>query len=245
MIEVQKLYKRFKKLMAVEDVTFTAHDGEILGLLGANGAGKTTIMRVISAILQPTSGRVQVDGFDVTRQPDNVRGVLGVMPENWGLYGHLSPRDHLHFFGRLYAMQPARLEERIEQVVELLQMQEYANRPCEQFSKGMKQKVSLARTLLHEPRNFVLDEPTSGLDVMSARQVREIVNGLKAEGGCIILSTHILSEAERMCDRIVMMDRAHKVAEGTVAELCQQAGKSNLEEAFVSLIGHEDIEVIL
>ena len=243
MIEVQNLCKQFKKLRAVQEVSFTARDGEVLGLLGANGAGKTTTLRIISATLRPTSGTVQVGGFDVTHQPDNVRNVLGVMPESWGVYGHLSPRDHLWFFGRLYDMSPARLEQRIEAVIKLLQMEEYANRSCEQFSKGMKQKVSLARTLLHEPGNFLLDEPTSGLDVMSARQVREIVTRLKAEGRCVILSTHILSEAERLCDRIVIMDRARKVAEGTVAELCQQAGKPNLEEAFVSLIGHEDVEV--
>jgi sodium transport system ATP-binding protein len=230
--------------MAVEGVSFTARDGEVLGLLGAKGAGKTTTLRIISATLRPTSGTVQVGGFDVTHQPDNVRNVLGVMPESWGVYGHLSPRDHLRFFGRLYEMDSTRLEERITTVIELLQMQEYADRPCEQFSKGMKQKVSLARTLLHEPGNFLLDEPTSGLDVMSARQVREIITGLKTKGSCIVLSTHILSEAERMCDRLVIMDRARKVAEGTVAELCQQAGKPNLEEAFVSLIGHEDIEVL-
>jgi sodium transport system ATP-binding protein len=141
-------------------------------------------------------------------------------------------------------MDPARLEQRINEVIELLQMHEYANRTCEQFSKGMKQKLSLARTLLHEPGNFLLDEPTSGLDVMNARHVREIVMDLKKKGCCIILSTHILGEAERLCDRIVIMDRARKVAQGTVAELCQQAGKPNLEEAFVSLIGREDIEVV-
>jgi sodium transport system ATP-binding protein len=194
--------------------------------------------------LRPSSGTVCIGGYDVIRQPDKARSVLGVMPESWGVYGHLTPRDHLRYFGRLYGMESARLERRINEVVELLQMQEYADRACEQFSKGMKQKLSLARTLLHEPGNFLLDEPTSGLDVMSARHVREIVTDLKKKGCCIILSTHILGEAERLCDRIVIMDRAHKVAQGTVADLCQQAGKPNLEEAFVSLIGREDIEVV-
>jgi sodium transport system ATP-binding protein len=243
MIEVQQLSKRFKKLQAVDGVTFIARDGEILGLLGANGAGKTTTMRIVSATLRPTSGTVHVGGFDVTHQPDEVRRVLGVMPENWGLYGHLSPRDHLRFFGRMFGMEPAALEKRIDGLVALLQMQDYADRKCEDFSKGMKQKVSLARTLLHDPANLLLDEPTSGLDVMSARQVREIVIALRAEGRCLILSTHILSEAERMCDRIVIMDRGRKVAEGTVSELCALAEKDHLEEAFVTLIGREDVEV--
>jgi sodium transport system ATP-binding protein len=244
MIEVQKLSKRFKKFTAVDDVSFTACDGEILGLLGANGAGKTTTLRIISATMRPSSGTVCIGGFDVVRQPDSARSVLGVMPENWGMYGHLTARDHLRFFGRLYGMKPERIEQRIKDVVELLQMQEYIDRSCEQFSKGMKQKVSLARTLLHEPGNFLLDEPTSGLDVMSARHVREIVTDLKKKGGCVILSTHILGEAERLCDRIIIMDRARKVAQGTVAELCQQSGMSSFEDTFISLIGHEDTEVV-
>lgn len=244
MIEVKGLGKSFRKVHAVNGVDFAAFNGEILGLLGANGAGKTTTLRMISATLRPTAGTVLVGGFDVTRRPDDVRRVLGVMPENWGLYGHLSPRDHLRFFGRLFEMEPARIEARIGEVFELLEMQEYADRPCEAFSKGMKQKVSLARALLHQPAHLLLDEPTSGLDVMSARHVRDVMNDLRDRGHCIVLSTHILGEAERLCDRIIILDRGKKMAEGTVEELCRQAEKINLEDAFVNLIGREDIEVL-
>jgi sodium transport system ATP-binding protein len=201
-------------------------------------------MRIISATLRPSAGTVLVGGFDVTRQPDDVRRSLGVMPENWGLYGHLSPRDHLRFFGRLFEMEAARIESRANEIFELLEMQEFADRPCEAFSKGMKQKVSLARALLHQPTHLLLDEPTSGLDVMSARHVRDVIRNLSDTGHCIVLSTHILGEAERLCDRIIIMDRGKKMAEGTVAELCRQAGQDNLEDAFVNLIGREDIEVL-
>jgi sodium transport system ATP-binding protein len=244
MIVVENLVKHFDKVHAVDGVDFAAQDGEVLGLLGANGAGKTTTMRIVSAILKPTSGTVTVDGHDVTREPDAVRRALGVMPENWGLYGHLTVRDHLRFWGELYQMPADLLEARIQTLIPQLGMQEYADRKCEDFSKGMKQKVSLARTLLHEPRNLLLDEPTSGLDVMSARQVRELVRQMRDNGHCVILSTHILSEAERMCDRIVIMDSGRTVTAGTVAELLEKSGRTTLEDAFVNLIGREDVEVI-
>lgn len=243
MIEVEHLVKRFKKFPAVDDVSFTARQGEVLGLLGANGAGKSTTMRIISATLKPTSGTVRVSGFDVAHQPNEARRMLGVMPETWGLYGHLNPRDHLIYIGELFNMPRPRLLARVDELIETLQMQEFATRPCKDFSKGMRQKVNLARTLLHEPPNLLLDEPTNGLDVMSSRQVRELVQQLKRTGKTIILSTHVFSEAERMCDRIMIMDRGKKISEGTTSELCAQAGRDTLEEAFVHLIGREDVEV--
>ncbi len=245
MIEVEHLTKHFKNFEAITDVSFTAQDGEVLGLLGANGAGKSTTMRVIAATMKPTTGAVRVGGFDVAKQPNQVRQVLGVMPENWGLYGHLSPRDHLNYFGNLFQLEKPTLKRRIDELINALQLEEFIDRPCKDFSKGMRQKVNLARTLLHNPQHLLLDEPTSGLDVMSSRHVREIVAELKKNGRSVILSTHILSEAEKMCDRIVIMDRGKKVAEGTVQELCKKAAKPTLEEAFVHLIGREDVEVLL
>jgi sodium transport system ATP-binding protein len=243
MIEVHQLTKHFKKVHAVDGVDFAAQDGQVLGLLGANGAGKTTTMRIIAAMLQPTSGTVKVGGFDVARHPNDVRRILGVMPENWGLYPHLTPRDHLRFYGELFRLDESTLNKKIDGLIDELEMGEYADRKCEDFSKGMKQKTSLARTLLHEPKHLLLDEPTSGLDVMSARQVRRLVRNLRDKGCCVIISTHILSEAERMCDTIVLMDKGKKVAEGSVDELLQKAGKTTLEDAFVTLIGREDAEV--
>lgn len=245
MIEVENLSKKFKKVQAVNGLSFTAPNGKVVGLLGANGAGKSTTMRMIAATIKPGQGSIRIDGVDVARHAQQTRRLLGVMPEGWGLYDHLTPRDHLRFYGRLFGIPSAALEKRIEELVGLLKMEEYANRKCEKFSKGMKQKVSLARTLLHNPPNLLLDEPTSGLDVMSARQVREIVASLRNENRSIILSTHILSEAERMCDWIVMMDGGNKKAEGSVDDLLQRSGKSSLEEAFISLIGREDVEVQL
>ncbi len=243
MIEVRNLSKHFKKFHAIEQVDFIAKDGQVLGLLGANGAGKTTTMRIISAMLRPTHGTALVGGYDVTRHPNEIRRILGIMPENWGLYPHLTPRDHLRFFGEMFEIDRAALDQRIDHLLSILEMQSYADRKCEDFSKGMKQKVSLARTLLHNPSHLLLDEPTSGLDVMSARLVRQLVRNLREEGRCIIISTHILSEAERICDYIVIMDHGNKIAEGRVEDLLQQAGQPTLEDAFVTLIGRADVEV--
>ena len=244
MIKVSGLTKDYGSRRAIHNLNFDAQQGEIVGFLGPNGAGKTTTMRIISTILKPSSGTVKVNGYDTRQQANHVRRALGIMPENVGLYGHLTPRDHLRFFGQMFEMPADLLEPRIEMLIDELGMQEYADRKCENFSKGMKQKVSLARTLIHNPKNLLLDEPTSGVDIMNARQVRQSVKKLRDEGCCVILSTHILSEAERMCDRIVIMDRGKTIAQGSVAELLEKSGKAHLEEAFVSLIGREDVEVL-
>lgn len=243
MITVEHLSKKFKKIHAVDDLSFEARDGEVLGLLGANGAGKTTTTRILSGTLRPSQGRVMIGGYDVSRNTNQVRHCLGVMPELWGLYGHLTPRDHLQFFGRMFGMAPKKINQRVDELVALLQMEEYLDRSCESFSKGMKQKVSMARTMLHNPDHYLLDEPTSGLDVMSARQIRAIVRDVCQQGKCVIMSTHILGEAEKLCDRIVIMDKGRKVAEGTVPELLSMAGAASLEDAFVTLLGRSDVEV--
>jgi len=243
-IEVEQLTKHFRKIQAVNGINFIAHDGEVLGLLGPNGAGKTTTMRLISTLLEPTSGSIRLGGFNLRTQKEQARQILGALPEYWGLYGRFTPREHLRHFGCLYKFNGAKLEQRIDQIIELFEMQAYADRRCEPFSKGMKQRVAIARSLIHDPSHLLLDEPTSGLDVMSARQVRSLIGKLKNEGRCIVISTHILSEAERLCDRIVIIDRGLVIAEGAPAELCQRTNKSNLEEAFISLIGREEVEVL-
>jgi len=244
MIEVQDLAKHFKKVKAVDGVSFKVQDGEVVGLLGANGAGKTTMMRLIGTVLRPTYGTARVQGFDVRHQPDDVRRVLGVLPEYWGLYERFTPREHLRLFGAYYQLEGPALERRIDQLIELLDMNEYADRECYRFSKGMSQKVALARAIIHDPSHLLLDEPTSGLDVMSARQVRELIANSRTQGKCVIVSTHILSEAERLCDRLVLVDHGHLVAEGTPNEICALANKTTVEEAFVALVGREDVEVI-
>ncbi|MEW6567322.1 MAG: ATP-binding cassette domain-containing protein [Chloroflexota bacterium] len=237
MIEALDLVKHFGSVRAVDGVTFTACEGEVLGLLGPNGAGKTTTLRLLATVLRPTRGTARVDGHDVRRDPAACRAALGVLPESWGLYGRLTPREHLRYFGRLHGLSGDDLERRIESVVQALEMQDFADRRCEPFSKGMKQKVALGRALIHNPRHLLLDEPTAGLDVMSARSVRELIAHLRDEGRCVILSTHILSEAERLCDRLAVIDRGRIVAVGTPAELLQQTGQASLEEAFVRLVG--------
>jgi len=249
MIEIDQLgkhfrTKKFKKVQAVKDVSFTVRDGEVLGLLGPNGAGKTTIMRLLGTVLQPSSGSATVGGFDVRRHPNDVRRVLGVLPEYWGLYERFTPREHLLLFGQFYRLDSRSLKQRIDELISLLDMEEYADRPCKRFSKGMSQKVALARALIHDPSHLLLDEPTAGLDVMSARQVRELITRSRDDGKCVIVSTHILGEAERLCDRLVFLDHGQVVAEGAPAELCQQAGVDNVEDAFLQMVGREDVELV-
>jgi len=248
-IEVESLSKYFrqkwfKKFIAVDGVSFHVNDGEVLGLLGPNGAGKTTIMRMIATLLKPVKGTVRVSGYDVSAHPNQVRGVLGILPEYWGLYERFTPREHLRMFGTFYGMNGSALERRIEELIALLGMQEYADRECKRFSKGMSQKVALARTLIHNPQNLLLDEPTSGLDVMSARQVRRLIAESRIQGKCVIVSTHILSEAERLCDRLILLDAGKVIAEGTPASITERAGKDNLEDAFLALLGRQDVEVL-
>jgi sodium transport system ATP-binding protein len=244
MIEVIELVKHFGKIKAVDGLDFTAQDGQVLGLLGANGAGKTTTMRLVSAVIRPTSGDIRVGGIDTQKQPDLVRQMLGTLPENWGLYPRFTPREHFEMFGRYYNMGGIPLKQRIEEVIELLGIQDYADRRCEPFSKGMKQKVAIGRAILHNPTHLLLDEPTNGLDVMSARQVRALITRMRELGHCVIISTHVLSEAERLCDDVVIMDAGKVKAHGSVQAMRDQTGADTLEEAFLRLVGHADVEVV-
>ena len=249
MIEVENLSKRFrqkwfKKFTAVDGVSFRVNDGEVVGLLGPNGAGKTTIMRILATVLTPTSGAARMGGFDVRKQGRQARGCLGILPEYWGLYERFTPREHLRMFGIFYGLGGQALERRIDELIALFEMQSYADRECKRFSKGMSQKVALARTLIHNPQHILLDEPTSGLDVMSARQVRGLIADSKVTGRCVIVSTHILSEAEKLCDRLILLDAGRVIAEGTPASLIERTGKSNIEDAFLSLLNRSDVEVV-
>lgn len=249
MIEVENLtkifrQKWFKKFTAVDGVSFRVEDGEVVGLLGPNGAGKTTIMRMLATMLKPVRGTARVGGYDVRTHANRVRGILGILPEYWGLYERFTPREHLRMFGVFYGMKEPALERRINELIAMFEMGEYADRECKRFSKGMSQKVALARTLIHDPQNILLDEPTSGLDVMSARQVRRLISESKQQGRCVIISTHILSEAERLCDRLILLDAGKVIAEGTPASICERTGKTELEDAFLSLLGRADVEVV-
>jgi sodium transport system ATP-binding protein len=237
MIEVRNLHKRFGAVTAVEDVSFSAADGVVTGLLGPNGAGKTTTLRMLYTLIRPDRGSALVDGIDVATRPMDVRRAIGVLPDSRGLYPRLTAREHARYAGELHGLSGAALEKRVDELVELLDMKDIANRRTEGFSQGERMKVALARALVHGPRNVMLDEPTNGLDVMSTRAVRTLIRQLKAQGHCVLFSSHVMQEVAALCDRIVVVARGRVVAEGTPDELRTRTGKESLEEAFVAVIG--------
>ncbi|MBN9682091.1 MULTISPECIES: ABC transporter ATP-binding protein [unclassified Corallococcus] len=239
MIEARNLHKRFGSVTAVHDVTFTAEDGVITGLLGPNGAGKTTTMRMLYTLVRPDGGTATVDGVDVAKEPQVARRALGVLPDARGLYPRLTAREHARYFGELHGLSGAALDARVEELVELLDMKDIADRRTEGFSQGERVKVALARALVHGPRNVLLDEPTNGLDVMATRSVRTLLRKLKAQGCCVVFSSHVMQEVAALCDRIVVVARGRVVADGTADALRASTGKDSLEEAFVSVIGSE------
>ena len=237
MIEVDRLHKRFGAVTAVEEVSFRAEDGVVTGLLGPNGAGKTTTLRMLYTLLAPDGGTARVDGLDVRRQPLEVRRRLGVLPDARGLYPRLTPREHVRYFGALHGLRGAALERRADALAELLDLQGLMDRRTEGFSQGERAKVAIARALVHSPKNVLLDEPTNGLDVMSTRAIRTLISRLKAEGVCVVFSSHVMQEVAALCDRVVVVARGRVVADGTPDALRARTGKDNLEEAFVSVIG--------
>jgi sodium transport system ATP-binding protein len=239
MIEVQGLHKRFGTLAAVDNVSFTAPDGQITGLLGPNGAGKTTTLRMLYTIVRPDAGTVRIDGIDAVEQPLAVRHRLGVLPDARGLYKRLTARENIEYYARLQGLSEAASRPRIDALIERLDMHAIANRRTEGFSQGERVKTAIARALVHDPLNIVLDEPTNGLDVVATRSLREFLRGLRDEGRCVLLSTHIMQEVAALCDRVVVIGHGRVVATGSPEELMTQTGTHTLEEAFVQLIGAE------
>jgi sodium transport system ATP-binding protein len=237
MIEVRNLHKRFGAVTAVEDVSFSAADGVVTGLLGPNGAGKTTTLRMLYTLVRPDRGAARIDGLDVAEKPLEVRRAIGVLPDARGLYPRLTAREHARYAGELHGLSGALLDKRVDELIELLDMKDIADRRAEGFSQGERMKVALSRALVHNPRNVLLDEPTNGLDVMSTRAVRTLIRRLKEQGHCILFSSHVMQEVGALCDRIVVVARGRVVAEGTPDELRTRTGKESLEEAFVSVIG--------
>jgi sodium transport system ATP-binding protein len=244
MIEADDLHKAFKVrkglVRAVDGVGFTAADGCITGLLGPNGAGKTTTLRMLYTLMQPDRGRVRIDGRDAFAEPEAVRRTLGVLPDARGVYKRLTARENIAYFGRLHGLDSATIEVRTARLVAALGMEDFIDRQAEGFSQGQRTKTAIARALVHEPRNVILDEPTNGLDVMTTRGLREFLLALKAQGRCVILSSHIMQEVGLLCDRIVIIARGRVMAQGTADELRRQSGESNLEDAFVRLIGSDE-----
>ncbi|AND70763.1 ABC transporter ATP-binding protein [Dyella thiooxydans] len=240
MIEVKDLHKAFGSVKAVDGVTFAARDGQITGLLGPNGAGKTTTLRMLYTLMKPDRGQVLVDGIDAAVDPLSVRRRLGVLPDARGLYKRLTARENIDYFARLQGLPEDELRTRREALVSALDMADIADRRTEGFSQGQRVKTAIARALIHDPRNVILDEPTNGLDVMATRALRDFMRNLKAEGRCVLFSSHIMQEVGALCDRIVVIARGRVVADATPDELREQTGESNLEEAFVKLIGSEE-----
>ncbi|HEX5352803.1 MAG TPA: ATP-binding cassette domain-containing protein [Rhodanobacteraceae bacterium] len=240
MIEVKDLHKAFGTVKAVDGVTFAARDGEITGLLGPNGAGKTTTLRMLYTLMKPDSGRVLVDGIDAAADPAAVRRRLGVLPDARGLYKRLTARENIDYFARLHGIETQLMHQRRETLIDALEMRDFLDRRTEGFSQGQRVKTAIARALVHDPKNVILDEPTNGLDVMATRGLRTFMRNLKAEGRCVLFSSHIMQEVAMLCDRIVVVAAGRVVADETPDALRAQTGEANLEEAFVKLIGTEE-----
>ena len=248
MIKVENLSKIFrngtqKEVFAVNDVSFTVSDGEILGLLGPNGAGKTTMLRMLSTILKPTSGTAIVNGFSVTSKQDEVRNSIGFLTGGTKLYDMLTARETFYYFGRLYNLSELELQNRIENIVQILGIDKYLDKRVSRLSDGMRQKVSIGRTIIHNPMTLILDEPLIGLDILARRAVTHLIQSSKKQGKSVILATHIMSEAEEMCDRIAVMYDGKILDIGMTAELKEKYDMDNLEDVFIELVRRNDEEI--
>jgi sodium transport system ATP-binding protein len=233
MIQVEGLKKRFGTVQALQDVSFTAGDGRITGLLGHNGAGKSTTLRVLSTVIRANEGRALIDGHDCATEPLNVRRSLGVLPHASGLYAHLSGRENIAYYGELHGMRGADLKRAVDEMIERLNLGSVAERRAKGYSQGERLKVGLARALIHRPQTIILDEPTNGLDVNAVRMLRELIRGLRESGRCVLFSSHVMQEVAALCDDIVIISHGRVVVRGTPAQILAATGTTDLEEAFV------------
>ena len=237
-VRVQALQKSFwdesrGEVRAVDGIDFECHQGEVFGLLGANGAGKTTTLRMLATILKPTGGSASLNGYDVIAAPEDVRRSLGFYSASTALYPRLTGRETLEFFARINGYPANQVNRRVEALIERFGIAEYADARVEKLSSGMKQKISIARTIVHDPPVLIFDEPTVGLGVMAALEMQRVIHELRDEGKCIIFSTHIMSEAEKLCDRIAIIHQGRILALGTLEEHRQATGQHYLEDIFV------------
>jgi sodium transport system ATP-binding protein len=245
MIQARNLTKVFHdkkrgEIRAVDDVSFTCRPGQIYGLLGANGAGKTTTLRLLATLLRPTSGSATVAGFDAAKEPERVRANVGFLATSTALYGRLTARETITYFARLNGLSDEAIAGRVARLADELGLHEFLDRRVEKFSTGMKQKTSIARTLVHDPAVLIFDEPTIGLDVMTARNIVRFVRDCRTRGKTVIYSTHVMSEVEKLCDVVGIIHHGRLVAEGTPAELRQRFGEQDMEEIFIQAIGGEE-----
>jgi sodium transport system ATP-binding protein len=249
MIAVDRLTKRFTDLhidggfTALDEVSFRVEPGEIFGLLGPNGAGKTTCLRILSTVLRPTSGSALVAGYDVVTHPQEVRTRIGFMSNNTGIYDRMTAYELVEYYGLLYGLPAAVLKERIEHLFERLQMQEIRDVLGSKMSTGMRQKVSIARTIVHDPPVLIFDEPTSGLDVLVARNVIDQIRELKDQGKCIIYSTHIMREVEKLCRRVAIIYKGRILAMGEREALLEQHQQPDMEALFFWLVDEHEAQL--
>jgi len=230
--------QRDERVHAVRDVSFSAHGGQITGLLGPNGAGKTTTLRMLAALMTPDAGTMSVDGIDVASRPREVLARMGVLSDARGLYPRLTARENIVYYGALQGMEREAADARAQDLARMFDMTALLDRRSAGFSQGERMKTALVRALVHDPANIVLDEPTNGLDVLATRALRESLRWLRTPAGgskCIVFSTHIMQEVERLCDNVVVVAHGRTVATGTVAELLEKTGETDFEEAFVKL----------
>jgi sodium transport system ATP-binding protein len=240
MIEAFGLSKRFGKIEAAREASFAARDGEITGLLGANGAGKSTCLRMLYGVLTPDSGKASINGIDILGETSKARAHLGVLPHAAGLYNHLSARENIEYFGALHGMRKKDCKARIADLTRALDMESFIDRRAKGFSQGQRIKVALARALVHDPGNVVLDEPTNGLDVMAIRNLREMLLTLKAQGRCVLFSSHVMQEVAALCDRVIIIGGGRVLADATVSEIRERSGTATLEEAFLRVLGNTE-----
>lgn len=247
MIHVEQLTKSFFDLRrgmvtALDHVSFDVQPGEIFGMLGPNGAGKTTCLRILSTVLRPTSGTATIADFDVDAEPAEVRKRIGFMSGNTGIYDRMTAWELVEYYGRLYGLPEDRLQQRLDELFTTLQMQDFRDTLGSKMSTGMRQKVSIARTIIHDPPVMIFDEPTSGLDVLVARALLAAIASLKDQGKCIVFSTHIMREVEKLCDRVAIIHHGRILAQGSIPELQSRYGQSDVEELFFELIANSERE---
>ncbi|MDP8267989.1 MAG: ATP-binding cassette domain-containing protein [Candidatus Tenebribacter davisii] len=243
MITVNNLSKVFRQqngeeLYAVNNLSFTADKGEIVVLLGVNGAGKTTTMRMLSTILQPSSGTATLEGYDLKKDPQNVRANLGFLSGDTGLYARLTARETITYFARLYDVPENKIHDRINKMADLLDMHDFLDKKIDFLSTGMKQKVSIVRSIIHDPPIMIFDEPTAGLDILTAKNIISFIHKCKEDGKCVLFSTHIMREAERIADKIVMIHQGKVLAQGSWEEFIENTGLHDLDDIFIHYVNN-------
>lgn len=236
MIRVDAIHKSFGKVRAVRGVSFTAPDGKITGLLGPNGAGKSTTLRILYTVLKPDQGSASIDGADVVNDALVARTRIGALPHGAGLYPHLTARENIAYFARLCGLEKAEIDDRVDQIVKLLEIGDFAERRTKGFSQGQRTKVSLARALVHDPQNVLLDEPSNGLDVMATRSLRELILKLKDDGRCVLFSSHVMQEVAALCDDICIIAHGRVAIDDSIDGIRERTGCDDIEDAFVSAI---------